>query len=190
MPPPENRFKNKYYPVEWGSEFFQTISSMLIIDPKFVIIMIELIKNTISNKLQEIGKSIEKKYQNEYEKLQRQSNYYAHPTEPQLSWYNCQMRFKTTAGTVTHKRASTKCNANHINLFLDDFVLRHYNTTEAEKHYIREAYTEANQFGSNKHYEEAYQHLIDTFASQIKYSLTSLQPCVNSKKITSLLGNW
>ena len=60
MPPPENRFKNKYYPVEWGSEFFQTISSMLIIDPKFVIIMIELIKNTISNKLQEIGKSIEK----------------------------------------------------------------------------------------------------------------------------------
>ena len=79
-PPPENIFKDEYYPVEWGSKFFQTISSMLIIDPKFLIIMTELIKNTISNKLQEIGKSIEKKYQNEYEKLQRQSNYYAHPS--------------------------------------------------------------------------------------------------------------
>ena len=97
------------------------------------------------------------------------------------------MRFKSTAGTVAHKRASTKCNTNHINMFLDDFVLRNFNTTEAEKSYIMEAITKANKFGSNKHYEEAYQHLINTFWSQIKYSLTSLQPCVNFKEDSKLV---
>ena len=99
------------------------------------------------------------------------------------------MRFKTPAGTVAHKRASIKCNTNHINLFLDDFVLRNYNTTKAEKDYIREAITKANKFGSNKHYEEAYQHLINTFWSQIKYSLTSLQPCVNFEEDKQLIKN-
>ena len=97
------------------------------------------------------------------------------------------MRFKSTAGTVAHKRASTKCNTNHINMFLDDFVLGNFNTTEAEKGYIMEAITKANKFGSNKHYEEAYQHLINTFVSQIKYSLTSLQPCVNFKEDNKLI---
>ena len=97
------------------------------------------------------------------------------------------MRFKSTAGTVAHKRASTKCNTNHINMFLDDFVLRNFNTTEAEKSYIMEAITKANKFGSNKHYEEAYQHLINTFWSQIKYSLTSLQPCVNFEEDKQLI---
>ena len=97
------------------------------------------------------------------------------------------MRFKSTAGTVAHKRASTKCNANHINLFLDDFVLRHYNTTEAEKGYIREAITKANKFGSNKHYEEGYCALINTFVSKIKYALTSLQTCINYKEDNKLI---
>ena len=66
-------------------------------------------------------------------------------------------------------------------------MLRNYNTTEAEKSYIMEAITKANKFGSNKHYEEAYQHLINTFWSQIKYSLTSLQPCVNFKEDNQLI---
>ena len=82
---------------------------------------------------------------------------------------------------MTHKRAF-KCNTNRINMFLDDFVLRHYNTTEAEKHYLKEAIIKANKFGSTLHYEEAYQHLINTFWSQIKYSLTSLQPCIYLKE--------
>ena len=72
-------------------------------------------------------------------------------------------------------------------MFLDDFVLHNFNTTEAEKSYIMEAITKANKFGSNKHYEEAYQHLINTFWSQIKYSLTSLQPCVNFKEDNKLI---
>ena len=72
-------------------------------------------------------------------------------------------------------------------MFLDDFVLRHYNTTEAEKHYIKEAIIKANKFGSTLHYEEAYQHLINTFWSQIKYSLTSLQPCIYLKEDRALI---
>ena len=97
------------------------------------------------------------------------------------------MRFKSTAGTVAHKKASTKCNTNHIHMFLNDYVLRNFNTTEAEKSYIMEAITKANKFGSNKHYEEAYQHLINTFWSQIKYSLTSLKPCVNFEEDKQLI---
>ena len=87
---------------------------------------------------------------------------------------------------MTHKRAFN-CNTNHINMFLDDFVLRHYNTTEAEKHYIKETIIKANKFGSTLHYEEAYQHLINTFWSQIKYSLTSLQPCIYLKEDKPLI---
>ena len=87
---------------------------------------------------------------------------------------------------MTHKRAFN-CNTNHINMFLDDFVLRLYNTTEAEKHYIKEAIIKANKFGSTLHYEEAYQHLINTFWSQIKYSLTSLQPCIYLKEDRALI---
>ena len=87
---------------------------------------------------------------------------------------------------MTHKRAFN-CNTNHIYMFLDDFVLRHYNTTEAEKHYIKEAIIKANKFGSTLHYEEAYQHLINTFWSQIKYSLTSLQPCIYLKEDRALI---
>ena len=87
---------------------------------------------------------------------------------------------------MTHKRAFN-CNTNHINIFLDDFVLRHYNTTEAKKHYIKEAIIKANKFGSTKHYEEAYHNLIKTFWSQIKYSLTSLQPCIYLKEDRDLI---
>ena len=72
-------------------------------------------------------------------------------------------------------------------MFLDDFVLRHYNTTEAEKQYIKETIIKANKFGSTKHYEEAYQNLINTFWSQIKYSLTSLQPCIYLKEDRDLI---
>ena len=74
-------------------------------------------------------------------------------------------------------------------MFLDDFVLRHYNTTEAEKHYIKDTIIKANKFGSTKHYEEAYQNLINTFWSQIKYSLTSLQPCIYLKEDRDLIKN-
>ena len=74
-------------------------------------------------------------------------------------------------------------------MFLDDFVLRHYNTTEAEKHYIKDTIIKANKFGSTKHYEEAYQNLINTFWSQIKYSLTSLQPCMYLKEDRDLIKN-
>ena len=89
---------------------------------------------------------------------------------------------------MNHKRAFN-CNKNHINMFLDDFVLRHYNTTEAEKQYIKETIKKANKFGSTKHYEEAYQNLINTFWSQIKYSLTSLQPCIYLKEDRDLIKN-
>ena len=74
-------------------------------------------------------------------------------------------------------------------MFLDDFVLRHYNTTEAEKQYIKDTIIKANKFGSTKHYEEAYQNLINTFWSQIKYSLTSLQPCIYLKEDRDLIKN-
>ena len=47
----------------------------------------------------------------------------------------------------------------------------------------------ANKFGSTKHYEEAYQNLINTFWSQIKYSLTSLQPCIYLKEDRDLIKN-
>ena len=87
---------------------------------------------------------------------------------------------------MTHKRAF-KCNTNHINMFLDNFVLRNFNTTEAEKNYIKETITKANKFGSTPHYEKAYQHLINTFWSQIKYSLTSLQPCINFEEDKQLI---
>ena len=97
------------------------------------------------------------------------------------------MRFKSIAGTVAHKRASTKCNTNHINMFLDDFVLRNFNTTEAERGYIMEAITKANKFGSNKHYEEGYFALINTFVSKIKYALTSLQTSINYKEDNKLI---
>ena len=72
-------------------------------------------------------------------------------------------------------------------MFLDNFVLRHYNTTEAEQHYIKETIIKANKFGSTLHYEEAYQHLINTFWSQIIYSLTSLQPCIYLKEDRALI---
>ena len=39
------------------------------------------------------------------------------------------------------------------------------------------------------HYEEAYQNLINTFWSQIKYSLTSLQPCIYLKEDRDLIKN-
>ena len=98
------------------------------------------------------------------------------------------MRFKTTAGAMAHKRAF-KCNTNHINMFLDDFVLRNYNTTEAEKNDIKEAITKANKFGSNTHYEEAFVGFVGSFWSQIKYSLTSLQPCINFNEDKHLIKN-
>merc|ERR1711954_254079 len=125
--PPENRNKNTFYPRDWGADFFQTITSMIIQEPKFVVIMMELIKHTASNKLKAMKRTIKDKYQNDFERLQKKSNYYSHPSEPQLSCYNCQYRFTTSKGAMTHKRAFN-CNTNHINMFLDDFVLRHYNT--------------------------------------------------------------
>ena len=74
-------------------------------------------------------------------------------------------------------------------MFFDDFVLRHYNTTEAEKNYIKTTIITANKFGSTKHYEEAYQNLINTFWSQRKYSLTALQPCMYLKEDRELIKN-
>ena len=76
-----------------------------------------------------------------------------------------------------------------MNMFLDDFVLRHYNTTEAEKNYIKTTIIAANKFGSTKHYEEPYQNLMNTFWSQIKYSLTALQPCIYLKEDRDLIKN-
>ena len=130
--PPENRNKTTFYPKDWGADFFQTTISMIIQEPKFVVIMMELIKHTASNKLKTMKKTIKDKHQNDFDKLQRSSDFYSQPSEPQLSCYNCQYRFNTPQGANNHKRAFN-CNKNHINMFLDDFVLRHYNTTEAEK---------------------------------------------------------
>ena len=50
-----------------------------------------------------------------------------------------------------------------------------------------EAITKANKFGSNKHYEEGYCALINTFVSKIKYALTSLQTCINYKEDNKLI---
>ena len=105
---------------------------MIIQEPKFVVIMMELIKHTASNKLKTMKKTIKDKHQNDFDKLQRSSDFYSQPSEPQFLCYNCQYRFNTPQGANNHKRAFN-CNKNHINMFLDDFVLRHYNTTEAEK---------------------------------------------------------
>ena len=148
----------------------------------------ELIKHTASNKLKTMKKTIKDKHQNDFDKLQRSSDFYSQPSEPQLSCYNCQYRFNTPQGANNHKRAF-KCNKNHINMFLDDFVLRHYNTTEAEKNYIKTTIITANKFGSTKHYEEPYQNLMNTFWSQIKYSLTALQPCIYLKEDRDLIKN-
>ena len=161
---------------------------MIIQEPKFVVIMMELIKHTASNKLKTMKKTIKDKHQTDFDKLQRSSDFYSQPSEPQISCYNCQYRFNAPQGAISHKRAFN-CNKNHINMFLDDFVLRHYNTTEAEKQYIKDTIMKANKFGSTKHYEEAYQNLINTFWSQIKYSLTSLQPCIYLKEDRDLIKN-
>ena len=55
--PPENRYKHTFYPADWDPDFFQTITSMIIQEPKFVVIMMELIKHTASNKLKEMKKN-------------------------------------------------------------------------------------------------------------------------------------
>merc|ERR1711954_576087 len=54
--PPENRNKNTFYPRDWGHDFFQTITSLIIQEPKFMVIMLELIKPTASNKLKTMKK--------------------------------------------------------------------------------------------------------------------------------------
>ena len=186
--PPENRNKNKFYPKDWGTDFFQTITSIIIQEPKFMIIMLELIKHTASNKLKAMKNKFKDQHQDDFDKLKRSSDFYSHPSEPQLSCYTCQYRFNTPQGANNHKRAF-KCNKNHINMFSDDFVLRHYNTTEAEKTYIKTTIIAANKFGSTKHYEEPYQNLMNTFWSQIKYSLTALQPCIYLKEDRDLIKN-
>ena len=58
-----------------------------------------------------------------------------------------------------------------------------------KKNYIKTTIITANKFGSTKHYEEAYQKLINTFWSQIKYSLTALQPCMYLKEDRDLIKN-
>ena len=175
--PPENRNKNKFYPKEWGTAFLQTITSIIIQDPKFIIIMLELIKHTASNKLKEMKTKIKDQHQDDFDKLKRSSDFYSHPSEPRLSCFTCQYRFNTPQGASNHKRAC-KGNNNHINRFLDDYVLRHFNITEIETNCIKDTIAKVNKFNSTKHYEEAYQQLINSFWSQIKYALTSLQPCM------------
>ena len=186
--PPENRNKNTFYPRDWGHDFFQTITSLIIQEPKFMVIMLELIKHTASNKLKAMKNKFKDQHQDDFDKLKRSSDFYSHPSEPQLSCYTCQYRFNTPQGANNHKRAFN-CNKNHINRFLDDFVLRHYNTTETETNYIKATIITANKFNSTKHYEEAYQKLINTFWSQIKYSLTALQPCMYLKEDRDLIKN-
>ena len=44
---------------------------MIIQEPKFAVIMMELIKHTASNKLKEMKKTIKDKYQNDFERLQK-----------------------------------------------------------------------------------------------------------------------
>ena len=175
--PPENRNKNKFYPKDWGADFFQTITSIIIQDPKFIIIMLELIKHTASNKLKAMKNKIKDQHQDDFDKMKRSSDFYSHPSEPRLSCYTCQYRFNTPQGASNHKRAC-KGNNNHINRFLDDYVLRHFNITETETNCIKDTIAKVNKFNSTKHYEEAYQQLISSFWSQIKYALTALQPCM------------
>merc|ERR1711954_391599 len=86
--PPENRNKNTFYPRDWGADFFQTITSMIIQEPKFVVIMMELIKHTASNKLKTMKNTIKDKHQNDFDKLQRSSDFYSQPSEPHLSTHS------------------------------------------------------------------------------------------------------